>query len=139
MRRSESGGGHLVPRGVGADREEISTRPAALRSNVRCERYSPLPAGHSALNNRPQPFACVYDLDRPRYLGLHELAIAPVVSGGRPRLRWLLGNGRVLVEDDSIPGFDLGALRVAAVEATKGLLGIDVPGSGVSLSPRQDA
>jgi len=61
------------------------------------------------------------------------------VSGGRQRLRWLLGNGRVLVEDDSIPGFDLGALRVAAVEATKGLLGIDVPGSGVSLSPRQDA
>jgi 8-oxoguanine deaminase len=56
----------------------------------------------------------VYDLDAPRYMGLHDLALGPVVSGGRPTLRWLLCNGRVVVEDDAIPGLDLGELRAQA-------------------------
>ncbi|HEX8605259.1 MAG TPA: amidohydrolase family protein [Pseudoduganella sp.] len=56
----------------------------------------------------------VYDLDAPRYFGLHDMAIGPVVAAGRPRLKWLLGGGRVLVEDDAIPGLDMAALRAGA-------------------------
>jgi len=53
----------------------------------------------------------VYDLDQPRYFGLHDPAIGPVASGGRPTLRALLVQGRVVVEDDTIPGLDLAQLR----------------------------
>jgi cytosine/adenosine deaminase-related metal-dependent hydrolase len=53
----------------------------------------------------------IYDLDAPRFFGLHDPAIGPVASGGRPRLRALVCNGRIVVEDDAIPGLDLGALR----------------------------
>lgn len=56
----------------------------------------------------------VYDLDTPRYFGLHDMAIGPVVAAGRPRLKWLLAAGRVLVEDDAIPGLDMAALRAEA-------------------------
>ena len=62
----------------------------------------------------------VYSLDDPRFFGLHDPAIAPVVSGGRPRLKWLLVDGEVRVEDDAIPGLDmaeLGAKARAAVRA----------------------
>ncbi len=53
----------------------------------------------------------VYDLDDPRYFGLHDAAIGPVASGGRARLRALLVAGRVVVENDTIPGLDLAELR----------------------------
>ncbi len=53
----------------------------------------------------------VYDLDQPRYFGLHDPAIGPVASGGRPTLRALLVQGRVVVENDAIPGLDLAHLR----------------------------
>jgi cytosine/adenosine deaminase-related metal-dependent hydrolase len=53
----------------------------------------------------------VYDLDQPRYFGLHDPAIGPVASGGRPTLRALLVQGRVVVENDTIPGLDLAQLR----------------------------
>jgi cytosine/adenosine deaminase-related metal-dependent hydrolase len=53
----------------------------------------------------------VYDLDQPRHFGLHDAAIAPVAGGGRPTLRALLVQGRVVVQDDAIPGLDLAALR----------------------------
>ncbi len=53
----------------------------------------------------------VYDLDQPRHFGLHDPAIGPVASGGRPTLRALLVQGRVVVENDTIPGLDLAALR----------------------------
>lgn len=53
----------------------------------------------------------VYDLTHPRFFGLHDEAIGPVASGGAPRLRALLVHGRVVVEDDAIPGVDLEALR----------------------------
>lgn len=56
----------------------------------------------------------VYDLDSPRYFGLHDPAIGPVVGAGRPRLKWLLADGRVIVEDDAIPGVDLARLRAQA-------------------------
>ena len=56
----------------------------------------------------------VYDLDQPRYFGLHDPAIGPVASGGRPTLRALLVQGRVVVENDAIPGLDLAQLRAQA-------------------------
>jgi cytosine/adenosine deaminase-related metal-dependent hydrolase len=56
----------------------------------------------------------VYDLDQPRHFGLHDPAIAPVASGGRPTLRALLVQGRVVAERDTIPGLDLARLRADA-------------------------
>jgi len=53
----------------------------------------------------------VYDLDHPRFFGLHDEAVGPVASGGPPRLRALLVHGRVVVENDRIPGLDLTQLR----------------------------
>jgi 8-oxoguanine deaminase len=56
----------------------------------------------------------VYDLDSPRYFGLHDMAIGPVASGGRPGLKWLLVGGRIVVEDNAIPGLDMAELRAQA-------------------------
>jgi cytosine/adenosine deaminase-related metal-dependent hydrolase len=56
----------------------------------------------------------IYDLDQPRHFGLHDPALGPVVSGGRPTLRALLVQGRVVVENDAIPGLDLAQLRLDA-------------------------
>ncbi|WP_077002539.1 amidohydrolase family protein [Variovorax sp. KK3] len=64
----------------------------------------------------------VYELDDPRYFGLHDPAIGPIVSGGRPRLRLALCGGEVVVEDDAIPGLDLAALRAQARDEVKALL-----------------
>jgi cytosine/adenosine deaminase-related metal-dependent hydrolase len=64
----------------------------------------------------------VFDLDDPRYFGLHDPAIGPIASGGRPRLRWLLCGGEVVAEDDGIPGLDLAHLRAQAREQVKALL-----------------
>jgi len=56
----------------------------------------------------------VYALDEPRYFGLHDPALGPVVSGGRPTLRWLVADGAVVVEDDAIPGLDMAELQAEA-------------------------
>lgn len=63
----------------------------------------------------------VYSLAEPRYAGLHDPAIGPVASGGRPRLRYLLVQGRVVVENDMIPGIDLARLLARAREAVQRL------------------
>lgn len=63
----------------------------------------------------------VYRLDDPRCFGLHDPAIAPVASGGRPALRALLVGGRVVVEHDTVPGLDLDALGTAARAAVRRL------------------
>lgn len=62
----------------------------------------------------------IYALDQPRHFGLHDPAIAPVVSGG-DNLRALLVAGRVVVEHGVIPGLDLQALGAAAREAVRTL------------------
>ena len=64
----------------------------------------------------------VYDLTEPRYFGLHDEAIGPVAGGGRPSLRALLVQGRVVVEHDAIPGVDMAALRHEAQAAVRGML-----------------
>jgi 8-oxoguanine deaminase len=56
----------------------------------------------------------VYDLDQPRHFGLHDAAIAPVVSGGQASLRAVLVGGRVVVENNRIPGLDMAELRMEA-------------------------
>lgn len=56
----------------------------------------------------------VYALDDPRYFGLHDPGVGPIASAGRPRLRWLLCDGEVIVEDDQIPGLDLAELGAQA-------------------------
>ncbi|QQE86553.1 amidohydrolase family protein [Pseudomonas putida] len=59
----------------------------------------------------------VYRLDQPRYFGLHDPGIAPVVGGGRPTLCALLVGGRLSVDNDTIPGLDLAELGSQAREA----------------------
>jgi len=61
----------------------------------------------------------VYSLDDPRYFGLHDPVIGPVVAGGRPRLKWLLADGQIRVEDDAIPGLDMAELGAKARAAVK--------------------
>jgi cytosine/adenosine deaminase-related metal-dependent hydrolase len=63
----------------------------------------------------------IYELSDPRYFGLHDPAIAPVASGGRPHLRQLICGGRTIVENDRIPGLDLGELAAQAREAVRKL------------------
>jgi 8-oxoguanine deaminase len=65
----------------------------------------------------------VYELDQPRHFGLHDPAIAPVASGGRPSLRALLVQGRAVVENDAIPGLDLAELRRDAQRLVAGMRG----------------
>jgi len=63
----------------------------------------------------------VYDLAEPRYAGLHDPAIGPVASGGSPKLRLATVQGRVVVEDGVIPGFDMRDLLARAREAVRKL------------------
>lgn len=64
----------------------------------------------------------IYSLDDPRYFGLHDLAIGPIASGGRARLKALLIGGRKVVEDDAIPGLDLAELGGQARKAVARLI-----------------
>lgn len=56
----------------------------------------------------------VFDLDHPRYAGLHDPLIAPVASGGAAKMRHVLVNGRTVVENGEIPGLDLPQLVARA-------------------------
>jgi len=63
----------------------------------------------------------VYDLNDPRYFGLHDPAIGPVASGGRPSLRALLIQGEIVVEHNTIPGVDLLRLRHEAADFVRSI------------------
>jgi cytosine/adenosine deaminase-related metal-dependent hydrolase len=64
----------------------------------------------------------IYALDRdPRHFGLHDVAIAPVASGGRAHLRALLVAGRRIVEHGAIPDLDMAELARAARAAVREL------------------
>ena len=60
----------------------------------------------------------LHDLTRdPRYFGLHDPLVGPVVGGGRAHLRRLYVQGQEVVRDGAIPGLDLAELgRQAAVQ-----------------------
>jgi 8-oxoguanine deaminase len=64
----------------------------------------------------------VYRLDDPRYFGLHDPAIGPVASGGRPSLAALFSAGRPVVIDDQIEGADLKELGREARDVVRELL-----------------
>lgn len=64
----------------------------------------------------------VYDLDQPRYFGVHDPAVAPVVAGGSPTVRYLLVGGEIRVRDGEIPGLDIEALRARAAKVTERLV-----------------
>ena len=51
----------------------------------------------------------VYELNQPRHFGLHDPALAPIVSGGAS-LRALLVAGKVVVENGKIAGIDMESL-----------------------------
>jgi cytosine/adenosine deaminase-related metal-dependent hydrolase len=64
----------------------------------------------------------VYRLDDPRYFGLHDVAIGPVVSGGRPELAALFCAGQCIVRNDVLPDVDLGALRREAAREVRAMI-----------------
>lgn len=51
----------------------------------------------------------LYALDDPRYFGLHDMAVGPMASGGRPALKGLWVNGQQIVEDDVLRGWMWGS------------------------------
>jgi 8-oxoguanine deaminase len=64
----------------------------------------------------------VYDLRHdPRFFGLHDEGIGPVASGGRPTLRAVLVDGRIVLQDDRIPGLDLAALQRDAADIVRSI------------------
>ncbi|WP_345810696.1 amidohydrolase family protein [Paraburkholderia sp. PREW-6R] len=64
----------------------------------------------------------VYRLDDPRYFGLHDPAIGPVASGGRPSVAALFCAGKRIVSDDQIDGVDLKQLARESRDAVRELL-----------------
>jgi 8-oxoguanine deaminase len=79
-------------------------------------------AGLDGVQVGQQADIALYRLDDPRYFGLHDPALGPVVAGGRPYLKCLLVGGRAVVEDDRIPGVDLVELGRQARTAVRALL-----------------
>jgi 8-oxoguanine deaminase len=79
--------------------------------------------GLDGLRVGQQADIALYRLDDPRYFGLHDPALGPVVAGGRPYLKRLLVGGRAVVEEDAIPGVDLAELGARAREAVRELVG----------------
>lgn len=53
----------------------------------------------------------VYDLDHPRYFGVHDELAAPVTCGEPARVRHAFVQGRVVVRNGEIPGLDIAGLR----------------------------
>ena len=64
----------------------------------------------------------IYSLDDPRYFGLHDVALGPVASGGRPRLKALFVAGQRVVNDDVPKGVDVAELRAEARAAVRRLM-----------------
>lgn len=56
----------------------------------------------------------LHALDDRRYFGLHDVAVGPVASGGRPTVNRLWVNGERVVADDVLRGVDVGELRSEA-------------------------
>lgn len=79
-------------------------------------------SGLDGLRVGQQADIALYRLDDPRYFGLHDPALGPVVSAGRPYVKVLLVGGRAVVQDDAIPGVDLGELGTRARTAVKKML-----------------
>ena len=61
----------------------------------------------------------IFDPSHPRYFGLHDPLIGPVVGGGEARVRHLLIGGKVVVENGVIPGLDIERLRRDATKVVR--------------------
>ena len=61
----------------------------------------------------------IYRLRHPRYAGLHDPAIGPVVANGSAELVRVLVGGRSVVVDGTIPGLDLDMLAADARRIVK--------------------
>ncbi|MEB6666515.1 amidohydrolase family protein [Acinetobacter vivianii] len=61
----------------------------------------------------------VYQLDDPRYFGLHDLAIGPVASAGRAHIKAMFVAGKMVMENDQIPDLDMMELAWQAKQAVK--------------------
>lgn len=59
----------------------------------------------------------LFDLAAPRNMGLHDPALAPIVTGAA-QVRHSLVGGRFVVRDGRLPGLDLGALAEDAARVT---------------------
>lgn len=64
----------------------------------------------------------IYALDDIRFAAFHDLGIAPVATGVRPRLKRVLVGGRTIVADDQIIGLDLDELRHRVRAAVRHLI-----------------
>jgi 8-oxoguanine deaminase len=53
----------------------------------------------------------IFDLDEPRHFGMHDPLIAPVTCAGSASVRYLLIGGRIVVENNAIPGLDIQKLK----------------------------
>lgn len=61
----------------------------------------------------------LYRLDDPRYLGLHDMAIGPIASGGRAYIKAMFVAGKMVVENDQIPDVDMMELASQAKQSVK--------------------
>src|SRR5580693_5204016 len=53
----------------------------------------------------------IFGLDEPRHFGMHDPLVAPVTCAGSASVRYLLIGGRVVVENNVIPGLDIQKLK----------------------------
>ncbi len=63
----------------------------------------------------------IYNLNDPRYMGLHDLAIGPVASAGQANIRYMLIGGKIVMQNNQIPDLDLHELAFEARQAVKKL------------------
>ena len=78
-------------------------------------------SGIGTLEVGQQADLVVYQLDDPRYMGLHDMAIGPVASGGQAQIKHMLIGGKTVIENNHIPNLDMRELAAQAREAVKKL------------------
>jgi 8-oxoguanine deaminase len=64
----------------------------------------------------------IYRLDAPRTMGLHDPSIAPVVCAGSPSLAAVIINGKIVLQDNVVPGLDLARLRHDAARLVRSMV-----------------
>lgn len=61
----------------------------------------------------------LYQLDDPRYFGLHDMAIGPIASGGRAHIKAMFIAGEMVMQHDQIPNMDMQELAWQARQAVQ--------------------
>ena len=117
FRPHDAAGGPWRGRGHARRRSCTGRPPAAPRPSA-CRRSASLAPGMAA-------DLAILDLSAPRNLGLHDPALAPVVTGGIA-VRHSFVAGRPVVVDGRLPGLDLAELASDAHRVTAALAGPDL-------------